>query len=126
MKRTIIAVASLLLSLIICFAGYFTLKKTCNDLEKSITEISFSAQSNDIESAKKKTEETLILWEETHGRIEALTPHSEIDELEEIVKSLPVYARQGDMERLEEKSEIAINRLEHIIKNETPSFSNIF
>lgn len=120
------AVASFIAAFLICLFGYMTLSDTCETLESALTEIADYAESGDTEAAQKKTEELLMLWEEIHGRIEAIVPHIETDELEEIIKSLPIYAEEGNMERLKERSEIAVNRLEHIIQNEQPLFSNIF
>lgn len=126
MKRTIFAIVALISAVVISFIGFKIITDTCDTLEKALEEVSYYARNENVETAQKKAEQTVQLWEDIHGRIEALTPHSETDELEEIVKSLPVYARQGNMERLEAQSEIAIKRLHHIIKNEKPLLSNIF
>lgn len=126
MKRAIIAAALLIGSLAICFGGYFTLSHTCRLLQPPLKEITAAAQSGDSETALKKAKEFAKIWEKEHGKIEALTQHAETDELEEIIKSLPVLARQGSLERLEEQSETAYNRLDHVINNEKPLLSNIF
>lgn len=126
MNRCIVAAVSFIAAFLICLFGYMTLSDTCETLTVPLTEIIDYAESEDTEAAREKTEEMLILWEKIHGRIEALVPHAETDELEEIVKSLPIYAETGNMERLRERAEIAVNRLEHIIQNEQPLFSNIF
>lgn len=126
MKRLIISIVALLLALAICFSGYYILTKTCNELSGELENIILLIQSDNRDGALEKSEEIVEIWETAHGKIESFTPHEEMDELEEIIKSLPVYARQGNMERLEEKTEIAIGRLDHIIKNETPLISNIF
>ena len=126
MNRGIVAAVSFIAAFLICLFGYMTLSETCKTLESALMEIADYAESKDIEAAQEKTEELLILWDDIHGRIEALVQHNETDELEEIVKSLPIYAEEGNMERLKERTEIAVNRLEHIIKNEQPLLSNIF
>lgn len=126
MKRWVIAVGCLVLALSICFIGFFSLSRTCKKLSSPLKEISEYAQNGDEKEAVKKADEFLILWEEEHGKIEVLTRHTEVDELEEIVKSLPVLARQGRMERLCEESLSAYNRLDHIVSKEVPLISNIF
>lgn len=126
MKRAVIAVGCLVSALIICFTGFFSLSRTCRGLAAPLKEISDAAQRGDGEDAVKKADAFLVLWEEKHGILEALTRHAEVDELEETVKSLPVLARQGRLERLYEESETANNRLEHIISKELPLISNIF
>ena len=125
MKRIFFAIGALLSAVLICTAGYFILVDTCEKLETTLNEVVYFAERNDTEKALKKAEEVAKQWEDIHGRIEAVVNHAETDELEELIKSLPVYARLGNTERLCEKSEIAINRLHHVIKNEKVLISNI-
>ena len=125
MKRIFFAIGALLSALLICTAGYFILVDTCDKLETTLNEVIFYAEKDDTENALKKAQEAAKQWEDVHGRIEAVVNHAETDELEELIKSLPVYARLGNTERLCEKSEIAINRLHHVIKNEKVLISNI-
>ena len=125
MKRIFFAIGALLSALLICTAGYFILVDTCDKLETTLNEVVFYAEKDDTENALKKAQEAAKQWEDVHGRIEAVVNHAETDELEELIKSLPVYARLGNTERLCEKSEIAINRLHQVIKNEKVLISNI-
>lgn len=125
MKRIFFAIGALLSAILICTAGYLILVDTCEKLESTLNEVIFFAERNDTENALKKAEEASQQWEDIHGKIEAVINHAETDELEELIKSLPVYARLGNTERLCEKSEIAINRLHHVIKNEKVLISNI-
>lgn len=126
MKRTVFAIAALISAVVICFTGFNIINNTCNEIENSLKDVSSYAREENITMAQKKALHSVELWEDIHGKIEAFTPHSETDELEEIIKSLPVFAQQGNMERLEQESEKAIHRLEHIVKNEKPLLSNIF
>lgn len=125
MKRIFFAIGALLSALLICTAGYLILVDTCDKLETTLNEVVFYAEKDDTENALKKAQEAAKQWEDIHDRIEAVVNHAETDELEELIKSLPVYARLGNTERLCEKSEIAINRLHHVIKNEKVLISNI-
>ena len=125
MKRIFFAIGALLSAILICTVGYFLLVDTCDKLETILNEVVYFAENDDTENALKKAQEVADQWEEIHGRIEAVVNHAETDELEEVIKSLPVYARLGDTERLCEKTEIAINRLHHIVKNEKVLISNI-
>lgn len=126
MKRTVFAVCSLLATFGICVFGLITLMNTCEEMVFHLEELSAIARNEEIETSIDKSEKVVSLWEEIHGKIEAFVPHEETDELEEIINSLPIYAKQGNMERLEERTEMAIIRLNHIIKNEKPLLSNIF
>lgn len=126
MKRTVFAVIALLMSCLICVFGLSVLVDTCEEMTEQLELLSSTAKSNKVEEAVEMTEEIIALWEEAHEKIEVFIPHEETDELEEIINSLPIYAKQGNMERLEERTEMAIIRLEHLIKSEKPSLSNIF
>ncbi|MBR5545167.1 MAG: DUF4363 family protein [Clostridia bacterium] len=125
MKRIFFAIGALISAILICTAGNLILVDTCDKLENTLDEVVFFAEKGDTENALKKAQEAAKQWEDIHGKIEALVNHAETDELEELIKSLPVYARLGNTERLCEKSEIAINRLHHVIKNEQVLISNI-
>ena len=125
MKRIFFAIGALISAILICTAGNLILVDTCDKLENTLDEVVFFAEKGDTENALKKAQEAAKQWEDIHGKIEALVNHAETDELEELIKSLPVYARLGNTERLCEKSEIAINRLHHVIKNEKVLISNI-
>lgn len=125
MKRIFFAIGALLSAILICTAGYLILVDTCDKLESTLNEVVYFAENNETEKALEKAKEVAKQWEDIHGRIEAVVNHAETDELEELIKSLPVYARLGNTERLCEKSEIAINRLHHVIKNEKILISNI-
>lgn len=125
MKRIFFAIGALLSAILICTVGYLILVDTCDKLESTLDQIVVFAEKGDVENSLKKAQEVAKQWEDIHGRIEAVVNHAETDELEELIKSLPVYARLGNTERLCEKSEIAINRLHHVIKNEKVLISNI-
>ncbi len=125
MKRIFFAIGALVSAILICTIGNLILIDTCDKLESTLDEVVYFAENGDEKNALKKAEEATKQWEDIHGRIEALVNHAETDELEELIKSLPVYARLGNTERLCEKSEIAINRLHHVVKNEKVLISNI-
>jgi hypothetical protein len=126
MKRTVFAFVAIFLTFGICVLGLNTLIKTCEEMTIHLEELSKLAREKDVDSTIEKATSVVSLWHDTHGKIEAFVPHEETDELEEIINSLPIYAKQGNMERLEERTEMAIIRLNHIIKNEKPLLSNIF
>lgn len=126
MKRIIIAVCAIGIAFAISFVGYFSVDNACKKLEKHLDSICKVAQKTDTASAIEKSDEAITLWEDVHDLIESFIRHEETDKLEELVKSLPVYARQGNMERLEQQADLAIDELHHLIRNEKPMISNIF
>ena len=126
MKRVIIAVGAIFITFAISFTGYFLVDRNCKKLEKALSDICNAAQNGDEEKALQKSENIVILWEDVHGSVESFVRHEETDNLEELIKSLSVYARQGNLERLEQQADLAIHELHHLIRNEKPLISNIF
>lgn len=126
MKRIILSISALVTAFALAFIGYFWVDNACNKLEVHLTEICNVAQQDDTENAIKKAQEAVTLWEDVHDIIESFIRHEETDKLEELIKSLPLYAKQGNMERLEQQADLAIDELSHLIRNEQPLISNIF
>ncbi len=126
MKRIIIAICAIATAFIISFVGYFSVNNACKKLENHLDSICKVAQNYDTNSAIKKSDDAIVLWEDIHGLVESFIRHEETDKLEEIIKSLPVYAQQSNMERLEQQANLAIDELHHLIRSEKPMISNIF
>ena len=126
MKRTVIAISAILGAFLISFTGYFLVNHACNKLENQLWEICNIAQTDDAEKAVEMSKDVESLWEDVHDVIESFIRHEETDKLEEIIKSLSVYAGQGNMERLEQQADMAIDELHHLIRSEKPIISNIF
>lgn len=126
MKRVIIAVGAIIFTLAISFTGYFLVENSCNTLSSHLESICKASQDNNLDDAIKKSEDAVKMWEDIHGLIESFIRHEETDKLEELIKSLPVYAHQGNLERLEQQADLAIDEIAHLIRNEKPLISNIF
>lgn len=126
MKRIIIAVCAITAAFAIAFIGYFSVDRACKKLEVKLDELCQIARTEDINSAVAKSDDAVELWEDVHDVIESFIRHEETDKLEELIKSLPLYAEQDNMERLEQQADLAIDELHHLIRNEKPLISNIF
>lgn len=126
MNRMIISTIVLVLIIGISVLGVFSLDSSCKKLSQSLDEINKAAIENDSEKASALTQKAIELWEKEEKTISLLIDHREVDEIEETIKSLPVYARQDNMEKLEEKSSIAAERVRHIRDKEKISAENVF
>ena len=126
MNRIVVAAASLILVIVIASLSIRSLDSSCEKLSEKLDEIQSTAESGDAEKAIELTENMLEMWEKEEKKISLLVNHSEIDEIEKTVKSLPVLARQGNTERLEEQSSVAAERVRHIREKEKISINNIF
>lgn len=126
MNRIIVSVIALILVIAVASFSVLSLDSSCKNLSENLDEIKSAAEFKDSEKAIELTEKALELWDEEERKISLLVDHSEIDEIEKTLKSLPVLARQGSMERLEEQSSIAAERVRHIREKEKISVKNIF
>lgn len=125
MKRIIIALIAIALAITLSFVGFFAVKATCNRLENKLVEICEIAHSKNPALALKKTEELITLWDDIHGVIESFVNHNETDKLEETIRNLPTFAHEGNMERLYQQADLAIDELGQIVRSEMPIISNI-
>lgn len=126
MNRIIIAIGAIVAAFAISFAGYFSVDRACERLEEHLADICEVAKAEDTATAIKKSDDAVVMWEDIHDLIESFIRHEETDKLEELIKSLPVYARQDNMERLEQQADLAIDEIHHLIRNEKPLISNVF
>ena len=126
MNRIVVSVIVLLLVFGIATFSVISLDASCKTLASSLDEIKKTAEEGDREKAIELTVNILDVWEREEKKIELLIDHGEIDEIEKIIKSLPIYARQDNMEKLEEKSSIAAERVRHIRDKEKVSPQNVF
>ncbi len=126
MSRILAAVSALVLAVAICFVGYFAVGNACDTLENHLLNICTIAREEETATAIEKADEAVKLWEKKHDIIESFIRHEETDKLEELIKSLPVYARQDNMERLEQQADLAIDEIHHLMRSEQLIVSNIF
>lgn len=126
MNRIVVSITVLVLVIAIASFGVMSLDSSCKNLSEKLDEIKSAAVNSDREKAIQLTEKALEIWEKEEKKISLLVDHSEIDDIEQTIKSLPVLARQGNMERLQEKSSIAAERVRHIRDKERISAQNVF
>lgn len=126
MNRIVVSAAALILVIVIASLSIWSLDSSCENLSEKLGEIQSTAESGDNEKAIHLTENMLEIWEKEEKKISLLVNHSEIDEIEKTIKSLPVLARQGNTKRLEEQSSVAAERVRHIREKERISVKNIF
>ncbi len=126
MNRITISIIALLIVIALATAGHISLDNTCDDLAKTLDEIKETAIDKDQEKAIELSKNVVKVWTKKEKVISLLIDHREIDEIEQTIKSLPIYARQDDMEKLEEKASVGAERVRHIKDKEKISAENIF
>lgn len=126
MNRIAVSIAALILVITIATLSVLSLDSSCKKLAEALDEIKQTAVTGDREKAAELTDNILNIWDKEEKKISLLVNHEEIDDIEQTIKSLPVYARQDNMERLEEKSSIAAERVRHIRDKEKILAQNVF
>lgn len=126
MNRIVVSVLALILVIIISTIGVLSLNSSCKNLAENLDEVKQAAIDRDREKSIELTQKVTEIWEKEEKKVSLLVDHREIDEIEQTIKSLSVYARQDNMEKLEEKSSIAAERVRHIRDKEKLSPENIF
>lgn len=125
MNRIAAAVTLLVLSVGLAAGGYFmTIKATeeISEAMKADRDMTMQAAQASEERAKEITE----LWKSKENILVTLLPHSELDEIEMGIKSLPQFQKQGLNEEYIKTLDDCINRLEHINESEKTNLRNIF
>lgn len=124
MKRIIIALLLVGTSVFISIFGYCNLKATGKKLINSFEKTATAYQSsNDTDSSLKSS---LELWEKHKTSFEIYINHDELDEIQMKTKQLEQYLNGKRDVKVDELCFDCINKLEHIIDAETPSFGEVF
>lgn len=126
MKQYIILAGALLFVILLNCMQLSFLKNTGQDMLDMLEVISGSIQEENFTKAEEKLKDLNEKWEEVKARWDILTEHDDVEELESHLASIEAYIFNEEM--TDGMVEVAIlkQRIEHIIQNETLSFSTIF
>lgn len=102
------------------------LKNTGSEMLDMLDLVLVKIQNEDFESAKVELSTLNDKWESIRQRWDILTEHDDVEELESGLASIEAYV--DNKEVVDAVVEVAVlkQRIEHIIQNETLSFSTIF
>ena len=125
MRRIIAATVILLIVLGSSIGIYFKIISEVDRLTDIACEIRESV------GQKEKTDfwETKRLsdaWDRSETFMVSFLPHSELDDIEIVIKNIENYHEQGLTDEYLEEINSVINRLEHIKESEKPTIKNIF
>lgn len=126
MKQYIVLLCALLFVISLNCVQLSFLKNTGSEMLDMLSEILTKIQSEDFESAKAELSMLNDKWESIRDRWDILTEHDDVEELESGLASIEAYVE--NKEAVDAVVEVAVlkQRIEHIIQNETLSFSTIF
>lgn len=126
MKRLVTAIVFIFIGTSFAIMGYFNLRYICNDMNNSLNEIIFYVQEDEKQSVIESTKKVKDKWDKKNPLLGVYTNHSEIDELQIIMKSLVRLSEEENFDELIDECYECIYHFEHIKETETPSFGNVF
>ena len=125
MNRIIAAVLLFILSLGLASGGYFLIAKTTEEISEMMKDDRDMTMQT-AQASEERAKEISELWKSKENILVTLLPHSELDEIEMGIKSLPQFQKQGLNEEYIKTLDDCINRLEHINESEKTNLRNIF
>lgn len=126
MKRLITAVVFIFIGTAIAVFGYFNLRSICSEMNDSLTELIKYAESEDKDATQDAAKYAKGKWDKKNSLLGVYTNHSEMDELQIIMKDLNRLADEENYEDLIEDCYECIYHFEHIRETETPGLGNVF
>lgn len=126
MKRLVTAIVFILIGTALAVGGYFSLRTICRDMNNSLYNVISFAQNEDKDKALSAVKEAKENWDKKNSLLGVYTNHSEMDELQILMKTLERLAEDENYEELIDDCYECIYNFEHIGETETPSFGNIF
>lgn len=126
MKQYIVLLCALLFVISLNCVQLSFLKNTGGEMLSALDVVLTKIQNEDFESAKAKLGTLNDKWESIRDRWDILTEHDDVEELESSLASIEAYVENKEV--VDAVVEVAVLKqiIEHIIQNETLSFSTIF
>ncbi len=125
MKRFVIAVFVLLLTITFSVGSYFLICKKI-DTVINLMENDRQATISTGEPDKNRTEKIVAEWDRYEDLLVSLLTHHELQDIEIGVRCLHDYMQQGLTEEYIKTLNECINKLKHVKETELPDTKNIF
>ena len=125
MKRVVAAVILFSFAVVLSLWSETTYEKYMSSFEKDIENIISLCENNTEEEIIKSTEQTAERWHKSDGLLHSLVVHEGMDDLEEIITSLPEIAKHSDKEELILKCVEAVNIIKNLLESERVSIGNV-
>ncbi len=125
MKR--IVAAFILISFAVGLAVWSenTYRKYMSSFKKDIETIIAECDNKSKNEIIKSTEQTAKKWHKSDDLLHSLVVHEGMDDLEEIITSLPEIAKHSDTDELKTKCIEAVNIIGNLLESERVSIGNI-
>lgn len=126
MKRLIIAVTFVCIGIGLATGGFFSLRSICSEMEEKLYSVIDICEKEDKQSAIQSCEDVQTTWHKKNSLLGVYTNHSEMDELQILMKDLVRLAQEEQYDALIDASYTCIYHFEHINESEKPALGNIF
>lgn len=125
MKRVVAAVVLLSLAVGLSLWAENTYEKYMSSFENDIENIISVCDSKTEDEIIKLTEQTAERWHKSDDLLHSLVVHEGMDDLEEIITSLPKIAKHSGKDELKTKCVEAVNIIRNLLESERVSIGNI-
>ena len=125
MKQYIIIVVAIIIVVLFNIWQASYLKQTSRYLLTDINEIENSVKREDFKTALNGVYELENTWNAVKAGWDIFGEHDDIEQINEHIQSMKVYAEYEDKEELVNEYTLLENEIKHIIDAEKISFSNV-
>ena len=126
MKRLIVAVLFFILAIVICITGYIVCVDKLNELNDSLGQAMYVANTENHENLIKLTNNIVDDWDEYEKTLGLFISHSEMEDINSNIKILTFYAKNKDYDQYREYCERSIDSSKNVIDSQNLSLKNIF
>lgn len=125
MKRQIISIVMLFISLAICIWELIFLKFTINEFKNNIYNIQSSYSDKNSDEAINKTNSVIKDWKNQKTFLSSFINHDPLDEIETSLETIKIALENDENEDFLVECKKSLILLDNIRDTETPSIGNI-
>jgi len=125
MKQYIILAVAIFIIIVLNFWQTNFLKQTSRYILTDVNEIDNSVKREDYDSVLKGIEELEKTWNSVESGWDIFGEHDDIEQINEHIQSMKVYAKYEDKEELVNEYTLLASVINHIIESEKLNFSNV-
>lgn len=125
MKRTVTAIAILIISLSISVFSYFFVKNACNQAISGIEQVLHNAITEDAKKVNLLTVQTNQNWRDKLFLLNILIGREYTEEVNKILTKLIYFSENKDYDSVIANAEDCMAELAHIIESNEPDLSTI-
>lgn len=126
MKRILIAIIFMMISITICITGYYFCVDRLEGLNDSLGQAVFVSANKDNKKLQKETQIIIKKWDNDQKVLKCFLSHDSIEDIDENIRSLKFYASTNNYYDYCKACDEIINSSKSVIESNTLNFENIF